>query len=114
MHFLNDTGGTALFPIQTEIAFVLSIFTTAKDLALRAWSLIRKKEYRRACLCILLLVAYVGLTAGVVWAVIPWLKAFCLAKIAVSPCWFTPVKSLMLWGIGRMVAATCRKITLLK
>lgn len=37
MDFLNDTEGTVLFPFQTEIAFVLAIITTAKDLSVSAW-----------------------------------------------------------------------------
>lgn len=114
MDFLNDTEGTVLFPFQTEIAFVLAIITTAKDLSVSAWGHIGQKQYWSACLCILLLMAYVGLCAAVVWAVVPWLKAFFMAKYALSPFWFTPVKSLLLRGIGKMVGAICRKFTLLK
>lgn len=111
MDFLNDTEGTVLFPFQTEIAFVLAIITTAKDLSVSAWGHIGQKQYWSACLCILLLMAYVGLCAAVVWAVVPWLKAFFMAKYALSPFWFTPVKSLLLRGIGKMVGAICRKFT---
>lgn len=114
MDFLNDTEGTVLFPFQTEIAFVLAIITTAKDLSVSAWGHIGQKQYWSACLCILLLMAYVGLCAAVVWAVVPWLKAFFMAKYALSPFWFTPVKSLLLRGIGKMAATICRKYTLLK
>ncbi|EPO4111206.1 abortive infection protein [Enterobacter cloacae] len=114
MDFLNDTEGTVLFPFQTEIAFVLAIITTAKDLSVSAWGHIGQKQYWSACLCILLLMAYVGLCAAVVWAVVPWLKAFFMAKYALSPFWFTPVKSLLLRGIGKMAATICRKFTLLK
>ena len=114
MDFLNDTEGTVLFPFQTEIAFVLAIITTAKDLSVSAWGHIGQKQYWSACLCILLLMAYVGLCAAVVWAVVPWLKAFFMPKYALSPFWFTPVKSLLLRGIGKMAATICRKFTLLK
>lgn len=114
MDFLNDTEGTVLFPFQTEIAFVLAIITTAKDLSVSAWGHIGQKQYWSTCLCILLLMAYVGLCAAVVWAVVPWLKAFFMAKYALSPFWFTPVKSLLLRGIGKMAATICRKFTLLK
>lgn len=114
MDFLNDTEGTVLFPFQTEIAFVLAIITTAKTLSVSAWGRIGQKQYWSACLCILLLMAYVGLCAAVVWAVVPWLKAFFMAKYALSPFWFTPVKSLLLWGIGKMAATICRKFTLSK
>lgn len=114
MDFLNDTEGTVLFPFQTEIAFVLAIITTAKDLSVSAWGHIGQKQYWSACLCILLLMAYVGICAAVVWAVVPWLKAFFMAKYALSPFWFTPVKSLLLRGIGKMAATICRKFTLLK
>lgn len=114
MDFLNDTEGTVLFPFQTEIAFVLAIITTAKELSVSAWGHIGQKQYWSACLCILLLVAYVGLCAAVVWAVVPWLKAFFMAKYALSPFWFTPVKSLLLRGIGKMAATICRKFTLSK
>ncbi|HFD6849747.1 abortive infection protein [Enterobacter hormaechei] len=114
MDFLNDTEGTVLFPYQTEIAFVLAIFTTAKNLAVSAWGHTGKKQYWRAWLCVLLLVAYVGLTAAVVWAVVPWLKVIIVSKFAVSALWVTPVKSGLLWGIGKMVGAICRKFTLLK
>ncbi|UVZ93292.1 abortive infection protein [Enterobacter hormaechei] len=114
MDFLNDTEGTVLFPFQTEIAFVLAIITTAKDLSVSAWGHIGQKQYWSACLCILLLMAYVGLCTAVVWAVVPWLKAFFMAKYALSPFWFTPVKSLLLRGIGKMVGAICRKFIQLK
>lgn len=114
MDFLNDTEGTVLFPFQTEIAFVLAIITTAKDLSVSAWGHIGQKQYWGACLCIWLLVAYVGLCAAVVWAVAPWLKAFIVSKLALSALWVTPVKSGLLWGIGKMVRAICRKFTLLK
>lgn len=75
---------------------------------------IEQKQYWGACLCIWLLVAYVGLCAAVVWAVAPWLKAFIVSKFALSALWVTPVKSGLLWGIGKMVRAICRKFTLLK
>lgn len=45
MDFLNDTEGTVLFPFQTEIAFVLAIITTAKDLSVSAWGHIGQKQY---------------------------------------------------------------------
>lgn len=114
MDFLNDTEGTVLFPFQTEIAFVLAIITTAKDLSVSAWGHIGQKQYWSACLCIWLLVAYVGLCAAVVWAVVPWLKAFIVSKFAVSALWVSPVKSGLLWGIGRVVGAAYRKFTLSK
>ncbi|WP_131076984.1 abortive infection protein [Klebsiella quasipneumoniae] len=114
MDFLKDTGGTVLFPFQTEITFVLAVFTTARDLTVSAWGHIGQKQYWRACFCVLLLVAYVGLTAGVVWAVVPWLKTFFLVKLAISPFWVMPLRSLLLWGIGKMVSPICRKFTLIK
>ncbi|VCX04899.1 hypothetical protein BANRA_05409 [Escherichia coli] len=73
-----------------------------------------QKQYWSACLCILLLMAYVGLCAAVVWFVVPWLKAFIVSKFAVSALWVTPVKRGLLWGIGKVVTATCRRFTLLK
>ncbi|HCT4795739.1 TPA: abortive infection protein [Enterobacter hormaechei] len=114
MKNLFETEGTVLFPFQTEIAFVLAIITTAKDLSVSAWGHIGQKQYWSASLCILLLVAYVGLCAAVVWAVVPWLKAFIVSKFAVSALWVTPVKSGLLWSIGKMVGAICRKFTLSK
>ena len=112
MKSMSDTEGTVLFPFQTEIAFVLAIITTAKDLSVSAWGHIGQKQYRSACLCVLLLLAYVGLAAAVVWVVVPWLKAILLAKFALSPFWFSPVKRVLLWGIGKMVAPICRKLSL--
>ncbi|KIO88512.1 hypothetical protein EC970264_A0155 [Escherichia coli 97.0264] len=44
----------------------------------------------------------------------PWLKAFIVSKFAVSALWVTPVKRGLLWGIGKVVTATCRRFTLLK
>ncbi|HCZ9102109.1 TPA: abortive infection protein [Klebsiella michiganensis] len=114
MKNLFDTVGTVLFPFQTEIHFVWTIYTTAKNLSVSAWGHIGQKQYWSACLCICLLVAYVGLCAAVVWAVVPWLKAFFMAKYALSPFWFTPVKSLLLRSIGKMAATICRKFTLYK
>lgn len=111
MDFLKDTEGTVLFPLQTEITFIAAIFTTGKLLAVRAGEHIGQKQYRIASLCILLLVIYVGLTAAIAWAFMPWLKAFIVSKFAVSALWATPVKSALLWGIGKMVAAISRKIT---
>lgn len=114
MKNLFDTEGTVLFPFQTEIHFIWTIYTTAKTLSVSACGHIGQKQYWSACLCILLLMAYVGLCAAVVWAVVPWLKAFFMAKYALSPFWFTPVKSLLLRGIGKMAATICRKFTLSK
>lgn len=109
MKNLFDTEGTVLFPFQTEIHFIWTIYTTAKTLYVSACGHIGQKQYWSACLCILLLMAYVGLCAAVVW-----LKAFIVSKFAVSALWVTPVKSLLLRGIGKMVGAICRKFTLLK
>ncbi|EAA3133240.1 abortive infection protein [Salmonella enterica] len=114
MDFLKDTEGTVLFPFQTEIVFVLAIITTAKDLFVSAWGHTGQKQYWSASLCILLLVAYVGLCAAVVWAVVPWLKAFIVSKFAVSTLWVTPVKSGLLWSIGKVVGAAYRTFTLSK
>ncbi|MDR7345357.1 hypothetical protein J2X14_003804 [Pantoea alhagi] len=111
MDFLNDTEGTVLFPYQTEIAFVLTIFTTAKNLSVSACGHIGQKQYWSASLCILLLLAYVGLSAAVVWVVMPWLKAFVVSKFAVSALWVSPAKGAFLWGIGKMVAAILPKLT---
>lgn len=72
----SDIVGTSVFPFQTEIAFIIAIFTTTQRLVVSAGDHISQKQYWSACLCVLLLVAYVGLTAGVVWAVMPWLKTF--------------------------------------
>ncbi|ELY2562039.1 abortive infection protein [Cronobacter sakazakii] len=113
MKNLFETEGTVLFPFQTEIHFVWTIYTTAKNLFVSAWGHIGQKQYWSACLCIGLLMAYVGLCAAVVWAVVPWLKAFIVSKLALSALWTTPVKSGLLWGIGKMVGAICRKYTLL-
>lgn len=107
----SDIVGTFVFPFQTEIAFVVAIFTTAQRLVVSAREHICQKQYWSACLCVLLLVAYVGLTAGVVWAIVPWLKAFVVSKYAVSTLWATPVKSVLLYGIGKMVTAISRNIT---
>ena len=108
----SDIVGMLAFPFQTEIAFVVAIFTTAQRLVVRARDHICQKRYWCACLCALLLVAYVGLTAGVVWAVVPWLKTFFLVKLAISPFWVMPLRSLLLRGIGKMVTAICRKLSL--
>lgn len=114
MKNLFDTEGTVLFPFQTEIHFIWTIYTTAKTLSVSAWGHIGQKQYWSACLCIWLLVAYVGLCAAVVWAVVPWLKAFIVSKFAVSALWVSSVKSGLLWGIGRVVGAAYRKFTLSK
>lgn len=114
MKDLKNTEGTVLFPFQTEIHFVWTIYTTAKNLSVSAWGHIGQKQYWSACLCVMLLMAYVGLTAAVVWAVVPWLKAFIVSKLAVSALWATPVKSGLLWGIDKMVGTICRKFTLIK
>lgn len=114
MKNLFDTEGTVLFPFQTEIHFIWTIYTTAKTLSVSAWGHIGQKQYWSACLCIWLLVAYVGLCAAVVWAVVPWLKAFIGSKFAVSALWVSPVKSGLLWGIGKVVGAAYRKFTLSK
>lgn len=108
----SDIVGTFVFPFQTEIAFVVAIFTTVQRLVVSARGHICQKQYWSACLCIMLLVAYVGLTVGVVWALVPWLKTFLMVKLAISPFWVMPVKRLLLWSIGKMVAAICRKFTL--
>lgn len=114
MKNISDIVGMFAFPFQTEIAFVAAIFTTVKALVVGAKDHICQKQYWSACLCVLLLMAYVGLAAAVVWVVVPWLKTFFLAKFALSPFWFTPVKRALLRGIGKMVAAICRKFTLIK
>ncbi|WPS11036.1 abortive infection protein (plasmid) [Klebsiella aerogenes] len=114
MKNMSDIVGTIVFPFQTEIAFIVAIFTTAQRLVVCAWGHICQKQYWSAWLCVLLLVLYVGLTAAVVWVVMPWLKAFIVSKFALSTLWATPVKSVLLWGIGKMVGAICRKFTLLK
>lgn len=114
MKNLFDTEGTVLFPFQTEIHFFWTIYTTAKTLSVSACGHVGQKQYWSASLCILLLVAYVGLCAAVVWAVAPWLKAFIVSKFAVSALWVTPVKSGLLWGIGKVVGAAYRKFTLSK
>lgn len=114
MKNLLDTEGTVLFPFQTEIHFIWTIFSTVKRLVIGTRDHICQKQYWSACLCILLLMAYVGLCAAVVWFVVPWLKAFIVSKFAVSALWVTPVKRGLLWGIGKVVAATCRRFTLLK
>lgn len=111
---LKNTEGTVLFPFQTEIHFIGTIYTTTKNLSVSAWGHIAQKQYWSACLCVMLLMAYVGLTAAVVWAVVPWLKAFIVSKFAVSALWVTPVKDGLLWAIGKMVATICRKFTLTK
>ncbi|UKJ23763.1 abortive infection protein (plasmid) [Enterobacter mori] len=110
MKNLFDTEGTVLFPFQAEIHFVWTIYATAKNLSVNALGHIGQKQYWSASLCILLLVAYVGLCAAVVWAVVPWLKAFIVSKFAVSPLWISPVKRALLWGIGKMAATIRRKI----
>lgn len=110
----SDIVGTSVFPFQTEIAFIIAIFTTTQRLVVSARDHICQKQYWSACLCVLLLVAYVGLTAGVVWAVMPWLKTFFLVKLAISTFWVMPLRGLLLWGIGKMVGAICRKFTLSK
>lgn len=114
MKNLFDTEGTVLFPFQTEIHFIWTIYTTAKTLSVSVWGHIGQKQYWSACLCIWLLVAYVGLCAAVVWAVVPWLKAFIVSKFAVSALWVSPVKSGLLWGIGKVVGTAYRKFTLSK
>lgn len=114
MSDLKYTEGTVLFPFQTEILFVWTIFTTAKNLSVSTWGHIRQEQYWSASLCVLLLVAYVGLCAAVAWAVVPWLKVFVVSKFAFSALWVTPVKSVLLWSIGKVVAAAYRKFTLLK
>lgn len=112
MKNLFDTEGTVLFPFQTEIAFIAAIFTTAKRLAVSAGGHICQKQYWSASLCVLLLVAYVGLTAAVVWVAIPWFKALIVSKFALSGLWAWPVKRLLLWGIGKVAGAIFRKYSL--
>ena len=107
----SDIEGMFAFPFQTEIAFLVSIFTTAKHLVVSGWSHINQKQYWNACLCVLLLLAYVGFIAGVVCAVMPWLKCFIVSKLGLSVLWVAPVKSGLTWSIGRMVAAICRKFS---
>ncbi|EOA3638207.1 MULTISPECIES: abortive infection protein [Klebsiella pneumoniae complex] len=107
-----DIVGMLAFPFHTEIAFVVAIFTTTQRLVVSARDHICQKQYWSSCLCVLLLLAYVGLTAGVVWAVVPWLKTFFLVKLAISPFWVMPLRSLLLRGIGKMVTAICRKLSL--
>jgi len=114
MKNLFNTEGTVLFPFQTEIHFVWTIFSTAKRLAVSAGGHICQKQYWSACLCVMLLVAYVGVTAAVVWIVAPWLKTFIVSKFALSALWGAPVKSALTWGFGKMVGAICRKFTLIK
>ena len=114
MNSTSDIVGMFAFPFQTEIAFVIAIFTTVKRLVVSTSDHIGQKQYWSAWLCVLLLVAYVGLTAAVVWAVVPWLKAFIVSKFAVSALWVTPVKSGLLWGIGKVVGTAYRKFTLSK
>ena len=114
MKDLFETEETVLFPFQTELHFVWTIYSIAKTLSVSACGHIGQKQYWSACLCILLLMAYVGLCAAVVWFVVPWLKAFIVSKFAVSALWVTPVKRGLLWGIGKVVTATCRRFTLLK
>ncbi|WP_446030671.1 abortive infection protein [Lelliottia amnigena] len=111
MDLLKDTEGTVLFPFQTEIDFFWRIFTTGKDLSVSAWGHIGQKQYWSASLCILLLVAYVGLSAAVVWVVMPWLKAFFVSKFALSALWVSSAKGALIWGIGKMAATIRRKIT---
>ncbi|MEY5430227.1 hypothetical protein WI869_23360 [Salmonella enterica subsp. enterica serovar Corvallis] len=57
MKNLFDTEGTVLFPFQTEIHFIWTIYTTAKTLYVSACGHIGQKQYWSACLCILLLMA---------------------------------------------------------
>nr|P18024.1 RecName: Full=Abortive infection protein [Escherichia coli]AAA23185.1 abortive infection protein [Plasmid ColIb]AAA23186.1 abi gene product [Plasmid ColIb] len=71
MKNLLDTEGTVLFPFQTEIHFIWTIFSTVKRLVIGTRDHICQKQYWSACLCILLLMAYVGLCAAVVWFVVP-------------------------------------------
>lgn len=108
---MSDIVGKFAFPYQTEITFVAAIFNIAKRLAISAGEHICQKQYWSACLCVLLLMTYVGTTGAVVWIVMPWLKAFIVSKFALSTLWATPVKSLLLWGIGKMAGTICRKIT---
>ncbi len=71
MKNLLDTEGTVLFPFQTEIHFIWTIFSTVKRPVIGTRDHICQKQYWSACLCILLLMAYVGLCAAVVWFVVP-------------------------------------------
>ncbi|EOT1182425.1 abortive infection protein [Cronobacter sakazakii] len=112
MKEMFDTEGTVLFPFQTEIHFVWTIYTTAKNLSVSAWGHIGQKQYWSACLCFLLLVAYMGVSAAVVWAVMPWLKALIVSKLAISAYWAWPVKRLLFWSIGKMIKVICRKFSL--
>ncbi|WJT05481.1 abortive infection protein (plasmid) [Leclercia adecarboxylata] len=111
MNNMSDIEGMFAFPFQTELYFIWKIYTIAKDLSVSACGHIGQKQYWSASLCILLLVAYVGLCATAVWVVVPWLKAFVVSKFAVSALWVSPVKGALLWGIGKMVAAINRKMT---
>ena len=112
MKNLFDTEGTVLFPFQTEIAFVVAIFSTAKHLAVSARGHLCQKQYWSASLCVLLLVAYLCVIAAIMWVAIPWFKAFIVSKLAISAYWAWPVRRLLLWGIDKMVAAICRKFSL--
>nr|QWP89389.1 hypothetical protein EOLPNHPH_00005 [Escherichia coli] len=111
MKNLLDTEGTVLFPFQTEIHFIWTIFSTVKRLVIGTRDHICQKQYWSACLCICL---WPKGPQKVVWFVVPWLKVFIVSKFAVSALWVTPVKRGLLWGIGKVVTATCRRFTLLK
>ncbi|HIF6410015.1 TPA: abortive infection protein [Klebsiella pneumoniae] len=112
MKNMSDIVGTIVFPFQTEIAFIVAIFTTAQRLVVCAWGHICQKQYWSAWLCVLLLVVYVGLTAAVIWIAMPLLKTLIVSKLAISAYWAWPVRRLLLWGIDKMVAAICRKFSL--
>jgi len=114
MNNMSDIVGIFTFPFQSEITFVAAIYATGKNLSVSAWGHICQKQYWSAWLCLMLLMVYVGLSAAVVWVLMPWLKALIVSKLAVSPLWVSPVKRALLWGIRKVVAATCRKFTLLK
>lgn len=112
MNNMSDIVGMFAFPFQTEIAFVTAIFSTAKRLTVSTRGHICQKQYWSASLCVLLLMAYVGVTAAVVWAVMPWLKALIVSKLAISAYWAWPAKRFLFWSIGKMVGAISRKFSL--
>ena len=66
MKNLLDTEGTVLFPFQTEIHFIWTIFSTVKRLVIGTRDHICQKQYWIACVWILLLMAYLDLWGEVV------------------------------------------------
>ncbi len=104
--------GTVLFPTQTEI-HLFGRFSTV-NARLSGGDHIYQKQYWSACLCILLLsMAYNGSLYSAMVLVLTVLRLKVLYSVEI--CGFRHYgyssKRGLLWGIGKVVTAACRRFT---